>query len=107
MQLKFEHKYFKSYFIKLSNYETKKCDKNCNFTQISKCLLLRYRHFINKQSIIINEMKSQIIKLKIFFETKKDLENLRKFLINIEIVTKKWNLKNTGKDEKNEQIISI
>jgi hypothetical protein len=52
-------------------------------------------------------MKSQIIKLKIFFETKKDLENLRKFLINIEIVTKKWNLKNTGKDEKNEQIISI
>jgi ribonuclease HI len=31
MQLKFEHEYFKSYLVRLSNYETNKCNENCNF----------------------------------------------------------------------------
>jgi ribonuclease HI len=58
MQLKFEHEYFKSYLVRLSNYETNKCNENCNFIQTSKQLLLRCRHFMNERLIMINEMKS-------------------------------------------------
>jgi ribonuclease HI len=101
-QLKLEHEYFKSYLVRLSNYETKKCNENCNFIQNSKHLLLNYHHFINERSQLINEMKSQIITLKTLFEIKKDIENLEKFLINTEIVTRNWILKNLEEDEEDE-----
>jgi hypothetical protein len=99
MQFKFEHEYFKSYLIRLSNYETKKCNENCNFTQISKHLLLHCRHFTHERSIMINQMKSQTTTLKTLFETKKSIENLRKFLIDTEIVTRKWILEDTKENE--------
>jgi hypothetical protein len=38
---------------------------------------------------MINQIKAQIITLITLFETKKDLENLRNFLIDIEIVTRR------------------
>jgi ribonuclease HI len=100
MQLKFEHEYFKSYLIRLSNYETKKCNENCNFTQTSKHLLLHCHYFTHERSIMINQMKSQITTLKTLFKTTKDIKNLRKFLIDIEIVTRKWILENTKENEK-------
>ncbi len=102
MQLKFEHEYFKSYLVRLSNYETKKCNENCNFSQTSKHLLLNCHHFINERSNMINQMKCQIITLKTLFETKKDLENLKKFLIDIEIVTRRWILEDLEENEQNE-----
>jgi hypothetical protein len=89
MQLKFDHEYFKSYLVKLSNYETKKCNESCNFNQTSKHLLLNCHHFITERSNMINQMKSQLITLKTLFETKKSIENLGKFLIDIEIVTRR------------------
>jgi hypothetical protein len=110
MQLKLEHEYFKSYLVKLSNYETKKCNENCNFTQNSEHLLLNCHHFTNERSKLINEMKFQIITLKTLFETKKNIENLRKFLINIEIVTRRWilsDLNEENEDEEDEWKISI
>jgi ribonuclease HI len=102
LQLKFEHEYFKSYLVKLSKYETNKCNENCNFIQTSKHLLLHCRHFINQRSVMINEMKSQTTTLKTLFEIKKDIENLKKFLIDIEIVTRKWILRDTKENEENE-----
>ncbi len=106
MQLKFEHEYFKSYLVRLSNYETKKCNENCNFTQTSKHLLLHCHHFINERSIMINQMKSQTITLKTLFETKKRIENLKKFLIDTEIATRKWILEDT-KENENEWIKNL
>jgi hypothetical protein len=44
-------------------------------------------------------MKSQTITLKTLFETKKDIENLEKFLIDIEIVTRKWILEESKENE--------
>ncbi len=38
-------------------------------------------------------MKPQITTLKTLFETKKGIENLGAFLINIEIATRRWILK--------------
>jgi hypothetical protein len=38
---------------------------------------------------MINEMKSQAITFKTFFEIKKEMKNLEKFLIDIEIVMRK------------------
>ncbi len=99
MQLKFGHGYFKSYLIRLSNYETKKCNENCNFTQTPKHLLLHCRHFTHERSIMINQMKSQTTTLKTLFETKKNIENLRKFLIDTEIATRKWILEDTKENE--------
>jgi hypothetical protein len=46
-------------------------------------------------------MKSQDTTLKTLFETKKNLENLRIILINIEIVTRKWILSDV--DDENEK----
>jgi hypothetical protein len=89
IQLKFKHDYFKSYLIKLSKYDSKKCNENCNFTQSS--MLLHCHHFTIDSSILIKNIKSQNIRLKTLFDTKEELENLRIFLINIEIVTRKWN----------------
>jgi hypothetical protein len=51
---------------------------------------------------MINEMKSQTITFKTLFETKKDNENLEKFLIDTEIATRKWILEDTKEDEENE-----
>jgi hypothetical protein len=48
---------------------------------------------------MINQMKSQTTTLKILFETKKNIENLRKFLIDTEIVTRKWILEDTNENE--------
>ena len=89
MQLKFDHEYFKSYLIRLSNYDSKKCNENCNLTQNPKHLLLDCHHFADERSNLINNLKSQTLTLKTLFETKKDLENLRKFLINTEIATRR------------------
>jgi hypothetical protein len=47
-------------------------------------------------------MKSQTISLKTLFETKKSIENLRKFLIDIEIVTRKWILEDLKENEEDE-----
>ncbi len=102
IQLKIEYDYFKSYLIKLSKYDTKKCNENCNFTQNSKYLLLYCHHFKNERVNLINNMKSQNITFKIFFETKKQIENLINFLINIEIVTRKWILKDFEDNETKE-----
>ncbi len=102
MQLKFEHEYFKSYLVRLSNYETNKCNENCNSIQTSKHLLLHCRHFTNQRSIMINEMKSQTTTLKTLFGTKKDIENLGKFLIDTEIATRKWILEDTEEEKENE-----
>jgi hypothetical protein len=46
-------------------------------------------------------MKSQDITLKTLFGTKKRLENLRIFLINTEIATRKWILGDV--DDENEE----
>jgi hypothetical protein len=51
-------------------------------------------------------MKSQIITLKTLFETKKKIKNLKKFLIDTEIVTRKWILKDT-KENENEWIKNL
>ncbi len=102
MQLKLEHDYFKSYLIRLSNYETKKCNENCNFIQSSEHLLLNCHHFNSERSNLINKMKSQTITLKTLFQTKKDIENLRTFLINIEIVTRRWILRDLKENEEHE-----
>ncbi len=99
MQLKLEHDYFKSYLIRLSHYDTKKCNENCNFIQNSKHLLLHCHHFTNQRSKMIKKMKSQNITLKTLFETKKDIENLRIFLIDIKIVTKRWILRDMNENE--------
>ncbi len=107
MQLKFEHEYFRSYLVKLSNYETNKCNENCNSIQTSKHLLLHCRHFTNQRSIMINEMKSQTTTLKTLFETKKDIEKLRKFLIDTEIATRKWILEDAKEEKENEYIFSM
>jgi ribonuclease HI len=101
MQLKLEHDYFKSYLIRLSNYDTKKCNENCNLTQSSKHLLLHCHHLTNDRSNLIKNMKSQNTTLKTLFETKKSLENLRIFLINTEIATRKWILSDV--DEENDE----
>jgi hypothetical protein len=90
MQLKLEHEYFKSYLVRLPNYETKKCNENCNFSQTSEHLLLNCHYFTTERSIMINQMKSQTTTLKTLFGTKKGIENLGKFLIDTEIVTRKW-----------------
>ncbi len=76
--------------------------RKLQFIQTSKHLLLHCRHFINQRSVMINEMKSQITTLKTLFEIKKDIENLRKFLIDTEIVTRKWILRDTKENEENE-----
>jgi hypothetical protein len=55
---------------------------------------------MNEQSIMINEMKFQTITFKTLFETKKNIDNLEKFLINTEIVTRKWILENTKENKK-------
>jgi hypothetical protein len=55
---------------------------------------------MNERLIMINEMKSQTITFKTLFETQKSIDNLEKFLINIEIATRKWILKNTKENEK-------
>ncbi len=102
MQLKLEHDYFKSYLIRLSNYDRKKCNENCHFVQNPEHLLLNCRHFIIERSKFINNMKSQNFTLKTLFETKKDIENLKIFLINIEIVTRKWILRNVKKNNEDE-----
>jgi ribonuclease HI len=102
MQLKLEHEYFKSYLVRLLNYETKKCNEDCNFSQISEHLLLNCHHFTTERSIIINQIKSQTITLKTLFETKKNIENLKKFLIDIEIVTRKWILEDSKENEEDE-----
>jgi hypothetical protein len=47
-------------------------------------------------------VKPQIVALKTLFETKKELENPRKFLVNIEIDTRKWIQKDI--DEKKENV---
>jgi hypothetical protein len=101
MQLKFEHEYFKFYLVRLSNYETKKRNENCNFSQTSKHLLLNCQHFTIERSKMINQMKSQTTTLKILFETNKDIENLKKFLIDIEIVTRKWILRDSEENDEN------
>jgi hypothetical protein len=44
-------------------------------------------------------MKSQTTTLKTLFETKKNIENLRKFLIDTEIATRKWILEDTKENE--------
>jgi hypothetical protein len=44
-------------------------------------------------------MKSQTTTLKTLFETKKNIENLKKFLIDTEIVTRKWILEDTKENE--------
>jgi hypothetical protein len=49
---------------------------------------------------MINQMKPQTTTLKTLFGTKKGIENLRKFLIDTEIVTRRWIL---GDSEENEQ----
>jgi hypothetical protein len=51
---------------------------------------------------MINQMKSQTTTLKTLFGTKKDIENLRKFLIDTEIATRKWILEDTKEHKKNE-----
>jgi hypothetical protein len=43
-------------------------------------------------------MKPQAITLKTLFGTKKDIENPRIFLINTEIATRKWILRDTNED---------
>ncbi len=92
---------FKSYLIRISNYDTKKCNENCNLTQDSEHLLLHCHHLTNDRSNLIKNMKSQDTTLKTLFETKKNLENLRIILINIEIVTRKWILSDV--DDENEK----
>jgi hypothetical protein len=47
-------------------------------------------------------MKSQNITLKTLFETKKEIENLANFLINIESVTRKWILEGLENNETEE-----
>ncbi len=54
MQLKLEHEYFKSYLVRLSNYETKKCNENCSCNQTSEHLLLNCHHFTIERSKMIN-----------------------------------------------------
>jgi hypothetical protein len=102
MQLKLEHDYFKSYLIRLSNYDTKICNENCNFTQNSQHLVLNCHHFVTERSILMNKMKSQTITLKILFETKKDLENLKEFLINTKMITRRWILSDSEEVVENE-----
>ncbi len=102
MQLKFDHEYFKSYLVRLPNYETKKCNESCNFNQTPKHLLLNYHHFITERSNMINQMKPQSTTLKTLFETKKSIENLRKFLIDTEIATRRWILEDSEENESDE-----
>jgi hypothetical protein len=56
---------------------------------------------------MINEMKSQTTTLKTLFETKKDIEKLRKFLIDTEIATRKWILEDAKEEKENEYIFSM
>jgi cyanophycinase-like exopeptidase len=51
---------------------------------------------------MINEMKSQTTTLKTLFETKKGIGHLKKFLVDTEIATRRWILRDTEEDEENE-----
>jgi hypothetical protein len=48
---------------------------------------------------MIKNMKPQNTTLKTIFRTKKGIENLGIFLINTEIVTRRWILGDTNEDE--------
>jgi hypothetical protein len=50
---------------------------------------------------MINDMKPQIVSLKIIFETKKELKHLENFLTNNEIVTRKWTLRDVDENDEN------
>ena len=87
MQMKFGHEFFKSYLIRLLKYDFKNCNDDRNETQLSKHLLIDYRHFRDVQSQLIKKMKSQTITLQTLFEINEEVKNVIEFLkfIRIEI----------------------
>ena len=80
MQMKLEHEFFKLYLIRLLKYDFKNCNDDRNETQLSKHLLIDYRHFRDVQSQLIKKMKSQATTLQTLFNINEGIKNLTEFL---------------------------
>ena len=96
--MKTEHDYFKSYLCRLLEYESNRCNDNCNEKQTFKHLYLYCRHYINEQNELKNNMKI-FVTLRTLFNTDENIENVLNFIKNSRICTRKWIL-STMKNEK-------
>jgi len=90
--MKLGHDYFKFYLHRLSDYDTKKCHRNCNKDQTSEHLLTACQYFKKEQS----ELKNQLRKInlpytaKVLFIIKKEIKATLLFLKKTKVASRKW-----------------
>ena len=90
--MKLDHDYFKSYLYKLSDYDTKKCHKNCDKDQISEHLLTICQYFKSEQSELKNQLRKVNLSYtaKMLFIIKKEIRATLLFLKKTKVTIKKW-----------------
>ena len=84
--MKLEHDYFKSYFKKLSDYDSNKCDCNNNNIQSSAYLLLFCSKYTAEYSKIKDKLKASNLSLKLLLTTRDGIQAVFDFLKDSEIV---------------------
>ena len=87
MQIKLGHGFFKSYLIRLSNYDSQNCNELYNEKQTSKYLLL-FCHYIDERQNLIKNMQIPIL-LRTLFNTVEGTKNTIKFLKDNKICMRK------------------
>jgi len=65
MQIKLEHKYFRQYLIKQDKTNSSRYVDTCKDIQTLEHVILNYKYYRNKQSLIKRELKIKVLYIKI------------------------------------------
>ena len=95
--MKIGHGFFKPYLVRLSAYESNRCNGDCNEIKTPEHLLLNRRHFLNEQKEMKKNMKIPVT-IYTLFNTSEGIKNVLNFIKNTRICTRKWIL-GTVEDE--------
>ena len=90
MQLKLGHDYFRSYLNRLSNYNSDKCDCNCNYIQSPAHLLLSCSKYQAEHSKIREKLRVNSLSLKLLLATRDGIQAVFDFLKETKIARRNW-----------------
>src|SRR5690606_14137327 len=88
-QLKLGHGYFRSYLVRLPDWNSADCQE-CGCEENPGHLLLKCSRFKEERTVIKQELNIELVNMKFLFNTKSGLEFTVKFIEKTRLATRGW-----------------
>jgi hypothetical protein len=90
IQLKINHKFFKSYLVRLPNYLYNRCFIDCNLIQLSEYLLLICKYYKKKRIKFKKSIEKENFIYPLLYANSKNQRILIDFIRQTGILTREW-----------------